>query len=59
MAKGEIAQNPPVTMALMRDVTSSKINLWQSFFASNRIDEESVLLFSDAVDEQAFGSVGA
>jgi hypothetical protein len=44
---------------LITEVTSSKINLSQSFFAANRVDEESVLSFSDAVDDQASGSVGA
>jgi hypothetical protein len=44
---------------LITEVTSSKLNLWQSFFASNRVDEESVLLFSGAADDQASGSVGA
>ena len=32
-------------MALMTDANSSKIGLWQSFLASNHVDEESVPLF--------------
>jgi hypothetical protein len=32
-------------MAFMTNAISSKLNLWQNFLASNRVDEESVPLF--------------